>query len=1042
MPKAPSPFKKLAFYFLLPLFCITLLYQILFHPRVLEALLIRSVAQSTNARLRLRVERASLVYGFTITDIRLEPADQTAQPLLSMKRFRLSWFLPAFLAGHIGIRELSLDSPRIYLKRSGGLWNWQRAFGLDSKKEPERKEPSPLPRAVSLFTDLRVYLNLRIRDLSIEIEDYPSNHKETPWSLRLRGLNLRLAVLTHPFSEIPLDAKALSLLRTTILAVNPFRPIHVEYRGRQRMEGNWKLRLLLFQENERQASRGREFALHLSTDLKDLAFLDRKGRLLGRAGLYLNMDSAFDAGRDRLLLHRMDLGYGPERWISMQARLDDISIPERRLLLRFAPTQITLQRIDRLVSILSNAAPGQSMLRGTIWIDPILAGGRLDDLKLQGGLRARQVLLRAGSLHRLDDLALDWDGKLDFYHDLLSTMKPADYDASTKPAFGILKYFQLSRLRISYNGTRAAGTAHLDSGHGLRSDLSLQNFDWGQYFPEFMQGKSSARIRLHAPESFRSLDFAAKIDLIRGRYFLDRSRSGFQNLQLSGTGRIAFGPPLSIRLDDIRLQVQSLTGQQLVHLKGGAELALARRQDYRIRLSALQVHYNRLKKLLPGSIRDRLRPFDLYLSKGISLRSQTDLSIQNGRTQLRGSSYLSLPYLKLENLKLGYNMDFGKKGIQLREVQLSGLKGALSAHASGRLDSTPAGYKPDLAFQLRLAQKDYLQVHENITMQGLFDMRFRVSHKEARGRIKVSDLNLSYHTGNCATLRTAQCRRWVVRGLRLDLPVQHNLDAEVFSILSNNPARQYSSSFGAESPNNFAIQWLFASHDPQGHFHKDGFYYIGSPQAKAPGLLAALNYHRNVLLISRLKLSLFKAALRNNKKYWKPSGTIHGRDLYFNLADLKKEHMEANAMLQLKDLDLEPFLPESRSSYDGIISADVRLLVSSLKNPLYHMDAYLSVYRISQEFSGFVTRIIMPAQIVAMLARNILEIPSIKIELKGGLVYSSIKVKRARVFPGVLIAPGSDEIKQERMPLAQFLSRAKSEVGAIEERGIQKEGEP
>ena len=87
----------------------------------------------------------------------------------------------------------------------------------------------------------------------------------------------------------------------------------------------------------------------------------------------------------------------------------------------------------------------------------------------------------------------------------------------------------------------------------------------------------------------------------------------------------------------------------------------------------------------------------------------------------------------------------------------------------------------------------------------------------------------------------------------------------------------------------------------------------------------------------------------------------------------------------------------------------------------------VSVYDLSREFSGFATRVVMPEKLAAVLVNNLISIPSIKVELKEGLVYSAVSLERASLLSN-LVATAQDEIRQDRIPLARFLESSQSAV--------------
>jgi hypothetical protein len=143
--------------------------------------------------------------------------------------------------------------------------------------------------------------------------------------------------------------------------------------------------------------------------------------------------------------------------------------------------------------------------------------------------------------------------------------------------------------------------------------------------------------------------------------------------------------------------------------------------------------------------------------------------------------------------------------------------------------------------------------------------------------------------------------------------------------------------------------------------------------------------------------------------------------------------MEYGAYLSIHDLNVEPYFPKAGSSYDGVISATANVRGANLADPLRNLNARLAVYRISKDFTGLAVRIMVPSDILARIVNNTLEIPSMSAELRGGLVYTTIQVRSSGVISlSRLVKPADEMIRQERIPLAEFLERTRREAGEFQ----------
>lgn len=1006
-----------------------LLYQILMHPRVLEKALISLVSNKTQCELKMTIKRSSLLYGFEIGDVELREKD-TKKPLFKTNRLNLSWFLPSVFAGHVGIREFRLESPRIYLHNDKGVWNWSKFI-----KSSDQKPPQDTPAIIDLFFELRTYFKIAIEDLSIEYSQVKlAGKNEESTILKLDNINFYLGFISNPFSSIPLNSKSIYLFDSIILALNPSQPVRVHFQGKQLIKGDLFVKLLLLFENGSGNNDVREFALRLDCNTSQLGMYSADGGLLGYSGLNLGIDSSFDPVHDRLLLHRFELKHLDQSWLSLQARVNKVSVPQRNLLLKIRESKISLEKIDRLIGVLVNTKPAASIIGGTIIFKPFLLEGSLDNLEITGGLSAKRVFIKTGGGHHLDHLKLVIKTGFDIYRFFPEELRPLDYDLKKPLAFDILRHADIPVLNLVYNQARLKASAIYKPDTGLDSKFSINNFLWEKYFPGSIRGIGSLDATIQAPVDFSNIIFQSRWHITRARYYLNRSRSGYQNLNLQASGSYHLKNRAFLNLKQVSLQVFSTQGKKMFHLNGSANLDFSNIQNYFLNISRFDINVPVIYPLLPGVIKDDIRDIYPYLSKGINLKTKTRIKLFKTNLSVDGKTNIELPYLNLNDLELEHKFIEKNNILNIVKMKITALRGALNGSFQGKIDGIDGNNaRPDLVSRIELSQDRFLKVHSDIKLQGKILIRSKITSKNISGSILIKDLDLDYSTIECRKSKNInKCKQYFLRKMNLNLPFNHEYILAKKVQLSSNPAREYLQQNINSIKNNLVVESLYSNHNPQGMFVDKDFYYIGSPMQKSGhGLVASLFYKRNVLVMDKLQMKMFKYSSRSGKKGWIASGSLAGKDIFFNLADLDKKNMEAAMRIQVKELDLEPFLPSSQSSYDGIISADIKVAIDSFATPLYNTKAYISVFKISREFSGFVTRVLMPAKIVALLVRNTLEIPRINVELKNGLVYSAIKVNRARLFPGLFIAPGSDEIKQERMPLAKFLDKAKNEVKSI-----------
>lgn len=1037
---------RIVYLFLIPVFLLGLVYYFLMQPSNIKALVQTIFHDYTEARIELKVHRASLVYGFDFRDINLiDGRDET--PLFTASRLRLSWFLPSILIGHVGVRELAIDDPHLYIIQNNGRWNWTSVVS----PSPDDDEDTEIPDAIDLLLNFRVYANLRITNfaLTMRMRETPvaenselkksTQTKASDFQLEVSNVNLRFAAITRHFSTIPLDLRLLDLFDTLILAVNPYEAIGLSLKTNATdqnspvLSGETRLTYFLFRETDQGVT---EFASRLKINTTGLN-IRRGGSTPRSPALALRYDTLYDAVRDRLLIPVVEVSHAGDRWLNMDAEVHNATTPRRSLRLDVKKSRIDLGPIGGVLSTLLGDGK-RPLVDGVISISELGLKGDLERLNLKGNIAANQIRIAPGSgIDVLRDFKLDLTALVDLYRILPFVEKPEGYTPDANLAFGVFHRLLISELRAIYGTTRVKGDAAITPEAGVSANLDVAGFTLESILPEILRGRVDAKIKIASPENFNRMDFDGTVRLRDGRYFLERSRSGLHNINLKANGTLLFQNDFTIDVKKLRLTGSNPEGARMAALDADGRIVFADDQVYDINVKRLAVNYEALHPAFPGSIRYIMVPYKIYLSKGVQLSSKFQMRIAEEffGLNIRRGSILRVPFLKIDDLDIEADMRFGDKDIRMRPVRLRGLRGALAADASADLKKTKAGdWKPQATIDLRVARDKLFRVHENIALQGSLQFNANIDNDRAKGKVDIQNLDVEYDQGACTRANAGpDCYRMAVRRLNLDLPFEHELSPDRILSLAANAGRDYQDTYGRAGKANLTVQSVASSHRPNGEFSGQNqdrqFYYVGRPGAQVkPAVAAVVNYRNNIIFMDWLRLATYKkiSASQTNAT-WKTSGTVDGRSVFFNLADLKPENMELGLNVQIQDLDLEPFLP-GRNRYEAEISGDLKWKTSSLKNFLYNTEALVSIHEIQDDFSGFVTRILLPTQVAALIVNNTLSIPRIRAEVKGGLVYSYVSVRRGGAL-GYLVKPGGEEIKQERMPIAQFLERAKSELG-------------
>ena len=1001
------------------LFGLVLTYQILLHPSVVQYFIQEGFPLITRSRVTLDVKRSSLLHGFHFENLNVET--ETGDPIARIPTLKLTWFLPGLLAGHVGIREFGLYDAKIFVTEKDGIWNLDYLSSGEAKEKPRREERPPREE-IYTFLPLKLYANIDIRNLQFHY------HSETSGqTLDLSDLDVRLALITETFNTIPLNTDILELFQTLVVAVNPYGPVRVAYDNGNHLEGDLTLSFRLF----RQTVDGQGvFSSLLNVDATGLT-MTRPGYAPVTPGLIAQYQTSYNEDEDALLFRDFSVSYNGRQWLSFEAKVAEMTQGKPRLDLSVLRSEILLDEPGQFLSLLTN---GSIRLAGYLSLYPIQLAGPLEELEFRLNAEGNGLLFQGpAGYHSVPQLNIQADGAINLYETLGFLQPPEDYDQEKERerlAYGLVHRLDLRNLSGGYNGATLQATGTIQPAEGVDASVRINGFNLGQFLAPYVTGIAGADVQAKSTESFDELDVSGTVTVYGGRYSIGRSRSGINNLTLNTTGKLLFEEKTTrISIAQLSLQGTNDAGLGFLTLGGTAELVFGDGfQSYDSTVNRLAINYAPMMTTLPARIRYPIAPYGAYLKDGLILSLQSSVQSSKEGTSIQGNGNLTVPAISNDALNLSVNTNLSEGRIGIPMLRIAGLRGALNATLTGSVN-TGQTVQPYLQFRLNLAREQMLPVHEIVSIQGGVQVNLDINPQVATGGIYINDLDIQVNTGNCQNPDSPACRRLRIEKLNLNLPIRHNMAMKDPVRLSDTSSGLALTDTGFRQEPNFSVRFVASSHTPGGTYKPESYFYLGSLDAsKGYGISARMDYRRNVFMVDWIDARIFKPRDAETGELWVRDGTIQGRRIFFNAADLAPAHMEYAGFLQIHNLNLAPFFPDSDSSFDGIISGDLSFSGRDLSDPIRNTNMRLSVYRISEEFTGFAVRLLIPIDALAFAVNNTLEIPAIQVELKGGLIYTSVKVKRPSLLSlSVLVRPSEEEIRQERIPLAEFLERARTE---------------
>jgi len=633
--------------------------------------------------------------------------------------------------------------------------------------------------------------------------------------------------------------------------------------------------------------------------------------------------------------------------------------------------------------------------------------------------------------HLINDLRLSVDALMDVH-----PFFPVPQKKQVELAFGIFHSLVIPELYMTYNESILHGNVKILPGQGVAADIVLSGLRLTPFTAPGLDGIASGQIHLDSPESFKDVSLKTELHLSDARYQVDQSRSSPLDLTFAANGRIGLHESTTLDFPILTVRLNNPMGTNLLLIASSANAQIGAGEQGSLKIQSLRVNYADLHATLPGSLRYTLSPYRSYLDGGLTISGITNFNHTQAGTSANTDTSIAIPGMALSDLRIQGGVNLSRALTVIDSFKITGLRGALSILANGTIKHTPSGAVPDLTVSAGVSSPSLFAIHKNISLQGGLAMDFKIAAAGVRGNVNAKDLSLeiiaSCEEGNV-------CKKYRFEKVNLTLPIFHDVHLASPAVLTDSPVGQTFDGTTFRGQPNLVVNFIASTHNPRGEYIKTGYFYAGSLlPGRDPGITALIEYRKNVFYIKWLRYSMYRPKARTGKDVWVTDGRIDGSDLFFNLADLTLRRMEFGGAIQIESLDLEPFLAPTSTSYDGKVDASLTFRGRDLTNPLYNTDAKFAVYHLSRDISGFAARIAIPA-IIAVAANRTLEIPSVTVELQNGLVYSSIGIAKSadlRSAITFLIKPTGEEIRQERIPLAEFLERAKAEANA----GVKAEG--
>lgn len=937
----------------------------------------------------------SLLYGISFEDVLLKSDSSFEErPVLSVKELEFSYNLPLIFLGRVKLSKIAVIGLRIDLRQKGGEWNLAKLF---PSSPPEKETLSAPLEEISTFVPVSAYFNFELKDIFVHVV---AESGDSSYKAGLDGFNLAFELNTIRFRKIPLNVRILQLIEAIRFQMNPEKTVRIYFEDDSKsLDQLFKLGLEL--------SRDAGGMIVSKADIgSDSIPVRIRNRLLAPFGFGLKYEIGYLEKEDKLKLKSLEFKVGQDVWLSGEGEIAGVSSKERNVQFAVRKSSIRLKPLSDFLSTI----PGIPKMRldGELRLAPITISGKDTRLKVTADLSAKDLLISMGGKnHRIPELKLVADSIL---HPL--TEEPPNV---YKP-IPLLENLELREFLVTYNGIRLAATGNVVRGSQVDLDLAVQNLNLTDYM-KTLDGILDLRMKIEG--TFHSLNVNGMAQLAGFRFPMGRGKSSPIPVNLDLKTRIQFGKPFVpnlVRLDSLSLSTKGAEGKESLMISSVGSLYLTK--GFRMNLTSLVIRteLDRLTPTLPFSLRESLVPVRNNLGNKIALKGEVDYSLVEGDQSVFGKFIFDLPGIQVRDLKTDLDVKIAKdSSIKLSKFDLSVFESKFKMDVGGNLrkaseseEGVFGDFIPDLKGNIVLRSPKAAYLFKGISFEGLFSIQFRLKNSIANGNLISKNSNFGYANAFCPG---EDCKLYQIEGLNAEFPFVHDLSVKTTRNLIDGNKEKFIKTYGRIPSPNFTIKQIVGTHPSISGIPFD---YV-KPKNGQPGLSARVDYSENFLKLEYLKVFTL-------------DGLVNGKDILVNVGEGNPEKMEFSAVLQVKDIDLKQLLPPKRRSKidDGKIKADLNVSGRNLADPIPNVNLFFSVFQIGGDFAKSAVNIFTPSNLFTDFIYNSYAVDKIEVELSKGLVYAVIQFKRSVL--NTIINLENSQISQQRMPLANFLKRARSEI--------------
>ncbi len=536
----------------------------------------------------------------------------------------------------------------------------------------------------------------------------------------------------------------------------------------------------------------------------------------------------------------------------------------------------------------------------------------------------------------------------------------------------------------------------------LKGELALRGVSFK--VPGAEAALPSARLAFSALKRSDDMKLQARLSVPRFSYALERSKSPDNGMEMAldvsapgGSGRV--------RLDSFNFRFfNPADGQNALEVGAKADIFMAPSLAGRLNVDRFRFQKGPLEAMLPPSLRKSLE--GLPLARPVDIALDSSFGIEGEKTKAAASLRLEAPDFDLTDLRLDANIeqDDARKRVSLKRLSLGSEAKGLAVEARGTVDmKTPPISDSDLRLSVRLRAPELAAVYGQWKVKGLVDISAAV-----KGDMKDGKAFGSIKIGRFFARNERE--RVYVDDLNMDFPFEYYFT----------PRYRGESRIATD-------KGLLLSNE---NFREKANFTIASIRAKHPARDISLEYLKDFSALMFFRENTFEIPVM---RAYVLDGSLYGRDILFNLADMKPGNMEFRMIFDITNVDIGVLDdPDARKkTRDAELSLNANFSGKGVDiDRELSAQGYINIYKIGEKFANRLLKGLSTEKgtsklggVAQFAVDNSMTVRNFNFNLDRGLVYATVGFSRRAI--GYLFGVKDEKVEFDRMPIQEYLRKVR-----------------